>query len=237
MDEKLNKIAFENKTKWCVYFIILMGVIIRVIKFGSTPCGFNQDEAFAGYEAFSLLNYGIDSAGYHNPCYFVSWGSGMNVLQSYLAIPFMKVFGCSIITLRLPQLILSCTSLPVFYLLIKKIFSYETALLGLFLLVISPWHIMLSRWGLESNLAPALLLMGMYFLIRGVEEKQYLIFSAIIYGISLYSYSITWIVVPLTIIACGLYIIFTKKKYPYFIVQFQQLYYLLWHCLLFFFYL
>lgn len=26
----------------------------------------NQDEAYAGYEAWSLLNYGIDSEGYHN---------------------------------------------------------------------------------------------------------------------------------------------------------------------------
>lgn len=222
MDKKLNKIIYFSDTKWCVYCIILIGIIIRVVNFGNTPCGFNQDEAFAGYEAFSLLNYGVDSAGYHNPCYFVSWGSGMNVLESYLAIPFMKIFGCSIITLRLPQLILSCISLPVFYLLIKKIFSHKTALLGLCLLIISPWHIMLSRWGLESNLAPALLLIGFYFLIRGVDENKYLIFASIIYGISLYSYSITWIVVPLTIIVCGLYIIFTKKKISLLYITFSE---------------
>lgn len=212
MYKKLNEIICCNNIKWYAVFIILIGIIIRIIEFGRTPCGFNQDEAFAGYEAFSLLNYGVDSAGYHNPCYFVSWGSGMNALESYLAIPFMKLFGCSIITLRLPQLILSCLSLPVFYMLIKRIYSYKTALLGLFLLIISPWHIMLSRWGLESNLAPALLLIGFYFFIRGINQNKYFIFAAIIYGISLYSYSITWVVVPLTIVVCGLYIIFTKQR-------------------------
>ncbi len=215
MERTACKIREGNHSKWIVLFIVLIGIIVRVINFGRAPCGLNQDEAFAGYEAFSLLKYGVDSAGYHNPCYFVSWGSGMNVLESYLAIPFMKLFGCSVITLRLPQLILSCISLPVFYLLMKKIFSFQTALLGLGLLVISPWHIMLSRWGLESNLAPAFLLIGFYFFIQGIRNNKYLIFAAIVYGISLYSYSITWIVVPLTITVCGLYIVFTKQTPPY----------------------
>lgn len=215
MDKKLNRIIPYCNAKLLAFIFILIGIIIRVVQFGETPCGFNQDEAFAGYEAFSLLNYGVDSAGYHNPCYFVSWGSGMNVLESYLAIPFMKLFGCSVITLRLPQLILSCISLPVFYFLIKWIYSYKTALIGLYLLVISPWHIMLSRWGLESNLAPALLIIGLYFFIRGINQNKYLIFAAIIYGMSLYAYSITWIVVPLSIVLCSLYIIYTKQKISY----------------------
>ncbi|MBR5280514.1 MAG: hypothetical protein IKU26_06080, partial [Clostridia bacterium] len=66
--------------------ILLLGIFLRVYQFGTLPIGLNQDEAFAGYEAFSLAHYGVDSAGYHNPVYFVSWGSGMNVLESYLAI-------------------------------------------------------------------------------------------------------------------------------------------------------
>lgn len=52
--------------------IILIGCIVRITEFGSLPAGLNQDEAFAGYEAYSLLNYGTDSWGYTNPCYFVS---------------------------------------------------------------------------------------------------------------------------------------------------------------------
>lgn len=205
-------IIFNEKEQLCALLIILIGILIRIADFGNTPCGFNQDEAFAGYEAFSLLNYGIDSAGYHNPCYFVSWGSGMNVLESYIAIPFFKLFGCSVTTFRLPQLIFSCISLPFFYLLLKKAFDPKTALLGLSLLVISPWHIMISRWGLESNLAPAFLLIGFYFFIKGIYKNKYWIVSAIIYGLSLYSYSITWIVVPLTILVCSIYLFINKQK-------------------------
>lgn len=123
MKKSFADVLYDNRKALTVIFLLLSGVFIRSYEFGNLPAGLNQDEAFAGYEAFSLLHYGVDSAGYRNPCYFVSWGSGMNVLESYLAIPFMKLFGTSVITLRLPQLVLSCVSLPVFYLLMRKIFS------------------------------------------------------------------------------------------------------------------
>ena len=43
-------------------FIILMatGIAVRIIGFGVIPGDINQDEAFAGYEAFSMLHYGDD---------------------------------------------------------------------------------------------------------------------------------------------------------------------------------
>ena len=167
----------SKKTDYKLAFILLIGILVRIWEFGNMPFGFNQDEAFAGYEAFSLLNYGVDSHGYPNPCYFVSWGSGMNVLESYLAIPFMAIFGCSVTTLRLPQLLLACVSMPVFYLLLKRIFDRTTALWGVALLAICPWHIMLSRWGLESNLAPTLLLIGFYFFVRGLENNKFFVWQ------------------------------------------------------------
>ena len=113
---------FSERTN--VYFVLLLflGVLLRIIRFGVTPNGLNQDEAFAGYEAFSLANYGVDSAGYHNPVYFVSWGSGMNVLESYLAIPFVKIFGLNVYTIRMPQLLVAIASLPFVYLIVKNVF-------------------------------------------------------------------------------------------------------------------
>ncbi len=212
MKKSFVDILHDNRKTIIVYCLLFVGILIRAYKLGNLPMGMNQDEPFAGYEAFSMLHYGVDSAGYRNPCYFVSWGSGMNVLESYLAIPFMKLFGTSVITLRLPQLILSCISLPIFYLLLKKIFSEKTALLGLGLLVISPWHVMLSRWGLESNLAPSFLLFGLYFFVLGIKKNQYWLISSIMYGLTLYAYSITWLVVPITLLFCVMYIFPTKQK-------------------------
>ncbi|MBE5819153.1 MAG: hypothetical protein E7312_08910 [Clostridiales bacterium] len=196
-----------------LFIIFLVGVVVRSYEFSSIPAGLNQDEAYAAYEAHSLLNYGVDSFGYAFPCYFISWGSGMNALESYLAIPFMAIFGSHVWAFRLPQLILSCVDIIVIYLLLKQLFSKRTAFVGFCLLAVCPWHIIMSRWGLESNLAPHFLLYGLYFMMRSRDNDNYLIPAAIMYGTTLYSYATTWITVPLTVALCGLYLLATGVKY------------------------
>ena len=192
-------------------FLILIGVAVRLWQLGAVPCGLNQDEAYAGYEAYSMLTYGVDSWGYTNPCYFISWGSGMNVLESYLAMPFVALLGLTELAIRLPQAILACVSLPVVYLLLTRLFSRRVGLIGLFLTAICPWHIMLSRWGLESNLAPGLLLLGLYCLVRGLDSPPWLLLAALFYGLSLYAYATLWVVLPLTLAAFLLYLLYTKR--------------------------
>ena len=212
MQMTLKQKLYNYRYQIAVILVIAVGIFVRVFRFGQLPGGFNQDEAFAAYEAYSLLNFGKDSAGYSFPTYFVSWGSGMNVLESYLSIPFIWLFGCSEVVFRLPQLIVSLISMPVLYLILKRLFGQTVALIGLGLMAFSPWHIMLSRWGLESNLAPGFLLFGFYFLIKGITNNRYFLLSALFYGISLYSYSITWMVVPLILIGFGIYLLCSRVK-------------------------
>ena len=60
------------------YIIIIMALAIfsRVVLIDQCPGGIHADEAFSGYEAWSLLHYGVDSAGYTNPVYLTVWGGG-----------------------------------------------------------------------------------------------------------------------------------------------------------------
>lgn len=81
-----NVLKRTDKYFWFATAIIAAGCAVRLFALGSIPCGLNQDEAFAGYNAWALLHYGVDSSGYHNPVYFTAWGSGMNALESYLMI-------------------------------------------------------------------------------------------------------------------------------------------------------
>ena len=201
--------------RWLPLALILIGVLARGWALGAVPGGLNQDEAFAGYEAWSLLTSGVDSWGYPYPCYLVAWGSGMNALESYLAMPFLALMGGTATALRMPQFLCACLSLPVCYDLLRRLASRRLALVGLGLLAISPWHIMLSRWGLESNLAPAFLLFGFYFLVRGLERQRFLLLSAAAYGISLYAYAINWVVVPLTLCVCGAYLLLSGRRFSW----------------------
>lgn len=191
--------------------IMILGVFVRVYKFGSVPEGINQDEAYAGYEAYSLLKYGKDSYGYSFPVYFIAWGSGMNVLESYFMMPFIAVFGLKTWVIRIPQLIMAVITLIVCYLIMKRLFNEKAGLLCMFILAVVPWHIMLSRWALESNLAPAFLMIGFYFFVKGMDKQIYYIISAIMYGLSLYAYATIWPFVPLIIFLEIIYAVYRKK--------------------------
>ncbi len=106
--EKYNAFLARRSVRRALFWLILaMGVFARVYFYGLVPIGLNQDEAFAGYEAWSLMNYGIDTAGYNNPVYLTAWGSGMNALETYLMMPFIAVLGLKPWVIRLPQLIVA----------------------------------------------------------------------------------------------------------------------------------
>ena len=216
MEDLSNKTIF-NKIFNCMlenrWFLIIFipTIILRLFLLGEVPNGLNQDEAFSAYEAYSLLNFGVDSHGYPFPMYFVSWGSGMNVLQSYLAIPFIAIFGATTLAIRMPQFIISIFALYVFYLLTKKLFGEKTGLISLFVLAVTPYHFMLSRWALESNLVVAFLLLGIYFFITGIENNKRFVLSALMFGLAFYSYAIAWLTVFILVVCLSLYVIIAKQ--------------------------
>ncbi len=178
--------------------ILFIAAFFRLYKIGSIPDGINQDEAYAGYEAFSLLQNGVDSWGYSFPVYFISWGSGMNALYSYLLIPFFYIFGVDTFVLRLPQALCAILSCYIFYKLLHLMYEEKKALTGFFLVSVMPWQIMLARWGLESNLAPTMILCGFYFFCCSFENNKYLILSGIFYTLAMYSYATCWIFVVIS---------------------------------------
>ncbi len=200
-----------NRKKLILGIIFMIAVISRSALLGVYPVGLHADEAYAGYEAFSLLEYGYDSWGYKNPVYLTAWGSGMNAMESYLMIPFIAIGGLSKITIRIPQFLLGIISVVIFYLLLRRLSNENMALLGSFIMAVCPWHIMLSRWGLESNLMPAFVLLGVYFWIRGTEKEGFFVISAVFWGLSLYCYALYWIFVPFFLIFLFCYCYRYKK--------------------------
>ncbi|MGI5976125.1 MAG: ArnT family glycosyltransferase [Candidatus Limivicinus sp.] len=193
------------------WLILAAGIFARVWEFGIVPGDINQDEAFAGYEAYSILKYGIDTAGYRYPIYLTAWGSGMNALESYLMMPFIALFGLKVWVIRLPQVIVGCLSIWVVYLLVRRTVNEKAGMLAMFMLAICPWHIIMSRWGLESNLAPGFLLFGLYFFVLGLEKPRFLMLSALMYGLSLYAYSAFWPYIPFIILFELIYSMAYKK--------------------------
>ncbi|RYY19571.1 MAG: hypothetical protein EOO36_05495 [Cytophagaceae bacterium] len=193
-----------------VVAVLALGVFVRVWHFPSVPPGLNQDEAASAYEAFSLAETGCDKWGNHLPAYFPAWGSGQNVLLAYLTVPIIKMLGLSVISARLGALLLGLLTLPLFYYSLRPMGRYP-ALLGLLLLAVAPWHFMLSRWGLESNIAPFWMLLGCVLVARAIstQRRRWIVPSLLPFAIALYAYGITFIVLP-TLLALLLLLFFQR---------------------------
>jgi 4-amino-4-deoxy-L-arabinose transferase-like glycosyltransferase len=188
-----------------------IAILSRAILIGYYPGGVHADEAFSGYEAWSMLNFGYDSWGYHNPVYLTVWGGGMSVLESLLMIPFVAIGGLNTWMVRMPNMIMGILSVYVFYKLLVKVSTKNIAYMGAFLLAISPWHIMTSRYGMDANLSPALILLGVYFTVLGIEKEKYLILAAVFWGLSLYAYVVNWIFVPIMLAGIVVYCMCMKR--------------------------
>ena len=191
--------------------LMLVGVLVRVLALDRFPAGINQDEAYSAYEAFCLLEGGMDSWGYRFPVYLTVWGSGQSALQSYLMAPMIALFGPTLFAIRLPEAVNACISLPVIYLLLKRLFDRRTAIIGLGFLAVCPWHIMMARWGLDCNFAPGLLLLGMYLFVRGIDNPKLYLASGFVYGLCLYAYATIWVVLPFMLLFHAAYFLYMKK--------------------------
>lgn len=213
--ENLKNKMHKKDIQYIVFFsfLLLVGILVRTLYLSKFPSALNCDEASSGYEAFSILNYGIDRNGNHNPVFLVAWGGGQNALLSYLIVPFIKIFGLNFFSIRIPMALLGSISLVIFYFLLKKISNKKMAIIGFAFFVICPWHILKSRWGLESNLFPDLILLFSFLFIKGIlDNKKWLYYlSFVVAGLSSYSYGTSYYFLPVFLIPLLGYSIYKNK--------------------------
>ena len=203
----------KNTYRLFLLLILIAGIALRVWDFGSIPGGVNQDGAMAAVDAKALADYGTDRFGTWLPCHLYAWGYGqMSSLMSYLIALLVKLFGLSVVTMRIPSLLCSIAGGVFFWLFMRDVFGERAGLIAALLVAINPWHLIQSRWALDCNLLPHFFMGGLYFLNRGLtEKKRFLYISMLFFGLCMYCYGITIYTVPLFLVAvCAFYMI--KKR-------------------------
>lgn len=193
--------------------IFVLGAVLRFVYLGDVPGGMHQDESFVALNSFGLFHEGRDSAGYRFPVYTSSWGDGQSALYSYLLVPLLALNGgipTRFLT-RLPQAIVSVLTIVCVYFVVKKMYGKSLALWSSLILAVCPWHIMMSRWGLDANLAPGFLLFAFFFFVYALDNKKLLPVAAFFYGLSLYCYAIVWLVLPVMLFIMTGYAAYHKK--------------------------
>ena len=211
--------------KWeRILFIILLGlgIFLRFYRLASLPEGFHQDEVSNSYEAFCLSNYGIDRNGYKYPVYPITWGSGGgSPILIYLYAIICKFIEPSVFSYRAIFATFGSLTLVLFYFFIRKLHGNKFALLGMGALAVMPWHVVLSRWGLDSNTIPfwCMLIMALFLLANHTKKTWHYVVTSIFCAIILYCYGSATFVMPFFVLfTCG-YSLWTER------LSFKQLVY------------
>jgi 4-amino-4-deoxy-L-arabinose transferase-like glycosyltransferase len=177
--------------------ILAAGILLRVHHYDTCPRGLNQDEASIGYDAFSIAEYGVTRNGESFPVHFIGWGSGQAGLYHYLIMPFIKVFGLSEGSVRAGNLLAQTASILLFFLLMTAMGKPVLGLMGSFLIAVTPWSIVGSRWGFEAYLLPVVILAGVFLYVKAFRDRRFLPWSFAVFALSLYAYSTAYFFIPL----------------------------------------
>ncbi len=197
------------KTKqWILLIcIVLLGGFLRFYKLGDVPAGFHRDEAFLGYNAYSILKTGKDMNGMTLPLHLKSFlysPAG----YSYASMPFIALFGLNAFAIRFASALFGTATIFFTYLLVLEIFrKFEIgnwklraiALLSTLLLTVSPWHLNLSRTATENTLVVFFITLGilLYFVWARKGKLIYLIASFLSLSITLFIYQAPRAFLPL----------------------------------------
>ncbi|MGH7246301.1 MAG: ArnT family glycosyltransferase, partial [Candidatus Levyibacteriota bacterium] len=183
-------------------FIVLVAGFFRFFDISNNPPGLYVDEVANGNDAYAILTTGKDMHGVPFPLAFQSLGDYKMPLYIYMTAASMAIFGKNELAVRFPSAIAGTLTVLVFYFflfelltlgshtIISKQTAQKIALLGAFLLAISPWHIHFSRGGFEVTLATFFFLAACWLALLFYKKQSiiYLTISFLLFGSSIYTY-------------------------------------------------
>jgi hypothetical protein len=197
--------------------LLILFIFTRLYKLSVLPRGVNVDEAGMMYDSYCLSKYGVDRYLKSWPVYFINHGGGMSALYTYIEVFIMKLtndLDIGTFKGRLPAVMGSFVLLVSAYTITRiTIKNKWYALLTALLITICPYFIMASRWGLDCNLFLGFFTLGICsFIIALKYNKNYLfIISGLIFGLTLYSYILSYLTVPLFLVISYIYLYLNKK--------------------------
>jgi len=181
--------------------ISLVAAVVRFIHLETSPPSLNWDEVSHGYNAYSLMKTGKDQWGKSWPLFnFRAYGDYPMVLNMYLTIPSIKLFGLNEFGIRFPSAFLGFLTVIISFFLGQTIFASHTpSLLLTFLVAISPWMVLPSRAVFQSTVAQFFLISGitLFFYAFRKGKVYFLPLATFFWAISAYGYHNTRVISPL----------------------------------------
>lgn len=215
---RITKDIRENGRYLLLFNIVLLSLYFCLLLYhlGTVPRLFIDEVNYAN-EVRSFVSFGTDINGLHFPVYFSSvWGQGQSILYAFFSVPFVKLFGFSIFVFRLPFILITFILIVLLFCLFYfKMKQKELATFINIAIITTPWIFISSRWVLDANIAPVILLFGVLSIWLGVIStfslwrRFYFALGAVLLALTTYGYITSWIYIP---ILCLLYLVYFLRN-------------------------
>lgn len=195
--------------------LVLCFVVTRIWRISTIPSGVHADEAGMAYDAWSLAFYGVDRWLKSWPVYLTNMGTGQSSLYAFICAGLFRLFDYSVLMMRLPAVIFSFLTFLFGMRIAQR--QYPTSLaLPLAvggLITVCPYFILASRLAMDCNLMLGMSSVFLYCLMCAVSEDKIsrYVFAGIAGGITLYSYALSYVVLPIFLIGAFFYVVWVKK--------------------------
>lgn len=184
--------------KLCIFIVscLLLASLLRLYRLGEYPQSLYGDELAFAWNAYSISLTGADEYNIPHPLLFRSFDDYKLPIPVYLLVPFIRLFGLNSFSIRLPIAIAGIATVWITYFLIRQFLSRKVALLGMFLMSISPWHIHLSRGYFESTLSLMFTIAAVWLFLSSKGKFYQIVISGVLFICSIYTYFTPRIYIP-----------------------------------------
>ncbi|QQG40861.1 MAG: glycosyltransferase family 39 protein [Candidatus Levyibacteriota bacterium] len=174
---------YKRVVKIFTILLISLGIIsLYIIKLNTIPTSVHGDEGETALQALKIVTRSVNIFG-------VGWFD-LPILSFAPHALGMAIFGENAVGNRMGSVIFGLLTLPVFYLLLKLLFTPRIAFFATILLGTSHMWLALSRVGITYVQATFLALITLYFLFKAIKKEHMIYFfvAGCFMGLSLYSY-------------------------------------------------
>jgi 4-amino-4-deoxy-L-arabinose transferase-like glycosyltransferase len=156
----LSKLACRSRS-W-ILLLTLLAFGLRVWQLDVAPPGWRDDELIEALVISQKALVGDIQVYYPD-------ASGHEALYHLLAAAMLALFGPNVLGIRLLSAIMGTLTVPLTYILARRLFSTRVALLAAALLAVSFWSLMYSRFGIRHINTPLLMLPAFVAFLKGME--------------------------------------------------------------------
>lgn len=207
--------------KQLFWVIAAIGLFISIFFFTyrltQTPPGLTIDEASIGYNATLLSRTLRDESGRFLPFFplTINGGDYKQPITMYSTALVFKIFGPSLISLRLVSVVAAIVSMGLIFYLGYQLLGVTGGIVAAIVFITTPMVLIHSHLA-QENIMPIpftlLWLIGM-FLHSKKGNRWFLLLSGVFLGLSLYSYKGMRAIVPVWAVLTVLYLFFTNIKH------------------------